>query len=199
MTDSQDTVGPGGLERVKREADFFMEKTFQVSFGYLGALVALVAASGLSIGSEVASQLGLSTTAVFCCCVLVLNACYLALASGMLFATVKRGIYLVVASDTRDGHHAWEFFLRRSSGSPFPGRWWGHIAWNLDNFYMAPLFALIVLVSVIAGVVGLSDSSGSRDFAVVSMAAGIHLVPFVMLLATVKMTKHLEARLEESN
>jgi hypothetical protein len=96
-----------------------MEKTFQVSFGYLGALVALVGAAGLDVMSVAADRLHLSVTALFCCGVLMVNVVYLSLAAGLLFATVKRGLFLVMASDSRDGHHAWSTFYVAGLRTPF--------------------------------------------------------------------------------
>lgn len=172
-----------------------MEKTFQVSFGYLGALVALVGAAGLDVISAAADRLHLSVTALFCCGVLVVNLVYLALAAGLLFATLKRGLFLVLASDSHDGHHAWELFLRRGSDHPsFAGRF-AHVTWNIDNFYMAPLFSLILVVSFLVAGIGLASVDHVRGVIAVGVPGALHALPLLMLFATAKMAKTLETRL----
>lgn len=194
MTNST-TDNLAGLDRVKGEAAFFMEKTFQVSFGYLGALIALVGAASLDVAAAVAAKLGLSVTALLCCGVLVVNVVYLALAAGLLFATVKRGLFLVLASDEGNGHHAWEYFLRQGGASRGGGRL-QRAAWNLDNFYMAPLFILIFLVSALAAVVGIDSAGNLRGTFAVGIATALHVLPLAMLLATAKMTRELEGSLD---
>lgn len=197
MSTDQLGTGSAGLDRVKEEAAFFMEKTFQVSFGYLGALVALVGAAGLDVVSAAADRLHLSVTALFCCGVLIVNLVYLALAAGLLFATVKRGLFLVMASDSHDGHHAWEFFLRRGSDDLFLTGQFGHTTWNIDNFYMAPLFALIFAVSLLAAGIGLESADSLHGVLAIGIPSALHLLPLLMLLATAKMTKALETQLAE--
>ncbi len=183
MTDHADD--PRSLDRVKGEISFFMEKTFQISFGYLGALVALVAASGLDVVSAAAEALGTTTAPLLCSGVLVLNAVYLALASGTLFATLKRGLYLMI-HDPGGAHFRWERFVRESHRSPFGTGRLGSVAWNLDNYYMVPLFGLIVVVSIASAFVGLHESARAVDAAIVLLAAAGHAIPLAMVLATAK-------------
>jgi hypothetical protein len=181
---------PELLDRVKGEITFFMEKTFQISFGYLGALVALAAASGLDASQAVAKELGIGTAALFCTGILLLNAVYLSLASGTLFATIKRGLFLI--EEDRDGsHRRWETFVRKRKDPPF--RRGGFFAWNLDNFYMTPLFALIVVISIVTAIIGVREAAGALANAAVFAGVTAHILPLSMLVITGKLVRYTDA------
>jgi hypothetical protein len=182
---------PESLDRVKGEITFFMEKTFQISFGYFGALVALGAASGLDASAAVASELGIGTAVLFCTAILLFNAVYLSLASGTLFATIKRGLFLIKMDPNALGHRQWETFVRSSGDETmFRPRALAFAAWNLDNFYMTPLFALIGLVSVVTAIVGIREADGALGQAVLLLAVTIHIVPLGMLAMTGQLASH---------
>ena len=188
---------PESLARVKDEITFFMEKTFQISFGYLGALIALAAASGLDASRAVARELGLGTAPLFCTGVLLLNALYLSLAAGTLFATIKRGLYLIQQDPGALGHRRWETYVRRSDDdSPFRPGALAFYAWNLDNFYMTPLFVLIAVVSVVTAVIGVREADSALAATTVLLAAGMHAVPLAALAITGKLAAHATAAVD---
>lgn len=176
-------AGPDALDRVKGEITFFMEKTFQVSFGYVGAIVALGAALSLNVVTEIASAVDIGVKPLVCGSVLVLNTVYLVLAAGTLFATIKRGVFLIVYSGEADGHRYWEGFVRKSATSPFGGGWLGDLCWNLDNVYMVPLFLLIGAVSVASAILGFSSAATVAEDAVVAFGVALHAVPAFILAA----------------
>jgi hypothetical protein len=185
-------VSAESLARVKDEIGFFMEKTFQISFGYLGAMVALAAASSLDAADAIADDLGVGTTALFCTAILVVNAVYLSLASGTLFATIKRGLYLIQQDPDAVGHKHWETFVRRSEYQHvFRPKFMGSAAWNIDNFYMLPLFALIGVVSIAVAVVGLVEASDTAAAVAVSAGVALHALPLGMLVQTTLLALHV--------
>lgn len=78
---------------IKSEIEFFMEKMFQVSLSYSGAIVALVAVIHLDVGDEIQRVLGVHPRVSFVAVLLGLNALYLTLVLGTLFAVFKRGCF----------------------------------------------------------------------------------------------------------
>lgn len=196
----QPFAAPSGesLARVKDEIAFFMEKTFQITFGYLGALIALAVASGLDAGTAVAKELGLGTAPLFCTGVLLLNAMYLSLAAGTLFATIKRGLFLITQDPGSLGHRRWESFVRQSDEhSPFGSGPRGFIAWNLDNFYMTPLFAMIGVVSVVIAIIGVREADGVLAHTIVLLAVAAHALPIAALGMTGKLAARAKTTLEK--
>ena len=182
------------LDRVKSEIEFFMEKTFQVSFGYLGALVAIGAAVNLEIIDKVADRLRMSPVPLACALVLSANVVYLSLAAGTLFATLKRGLYLVENHSVDSSHLRWESFLRDHNASVFRQRRLGFLAWNVDNFYMVPLFALIFAVSVVASVMGVASSDRTLDWIGLIALMALHAIPLQMLLWGSSLASHASDR-----
>lgn len=140
---------------VKDEIRFFMEKSFQVSFGYIGALIAIVATVKLDALDALARQLGMTTGLVVSVLILAMNGLYLTIAIACLFAILKRGYFILdnapsATTAESDLHSKWETYVRSYSKDLFALRPLNHVAWNLDNYFMLPIFVLIMLVSVAA-------------------------------------------------
>jgi hypothetical protein len=193
------------LGAVKSEIAFFMEKTFQVSFGYLGALAALAAAAKLDVLTAAASLLDVRVRMVVVTAVLMANAVYLTLACGTLFAVVKRGLFIIqqtslaqIDAAPRSIHLDWEVFVRRPPpevGAPA----WGRVAaWNFDNFYMVPLFLLIACSSVGVAVFGMTESKGSHEVALLAAGCAAQVFPVAGLSAVVWLTRHAEQAVRDT-
>src|SRR5438067_2399770 len=80
---------------VKSEIAFFMEKSFQVSFGYAGAVAALTAGVAVENFRAVVEQTGLRICVVWALSLLVLDFIYLTTAGGCLFGVLKRGYFIL--------------------------------------------------------------------------------------------------------
>jgi hypothetical protein len=177
-------ASPETLNRVKDEVAFFMDKTHQVSFGYVGVLVALAAATKLDVGDAVAKDLGLGLGPLVCVAILTINAVYLSLTAGTLFAVVKRGMFLVLRDHSHGGHRSWESFLRaKPAQAGMPSK----VGWNLDNYYMIPLVVLIFVISGIAVFIGLKDAAGTGDWVAVGVGAIIQLIPILMFIEAIRL------------
>ena len=88
---SQDSI-----KAVKQEIRFFMEKSFQVSLGYVGTFVALAAVAKLDLLTKLSSLLGIAFITILSAAVLIINITYLTLASACIFAVLKRGYYILL-------------------------------------------------------------------------------------------------------
>lgn len=183
------------LGRVKDEIAFFMEKTFQISLGYVGAVIAIVLASRLD-SVDVAT--GVNGAVLMFSGVLVVNSVYLSLAAGTLFAALKRGMYLSLEDPNGAGFGKWEAFVRKSSDSPFSGKPLGLHAWNLDNYYMAPVFVLIMIASIVSFILGAMRADVWIEWVVILSSLALLLVPVVMFLTTMRLANHV-ARLVDTS
>ena len=141
------------LQAVKEEIRFFMEKSFQVSFGYVGALVALAAAIKFDVLVDVARASGMGQGVLLSCALVVVNNVYSTVAVACLFAILKRGYFILTSTPPSAEaqvsiHRQWEIYVRSSSNCLFASPSLNGLAWNVDNYYMLPVFALIQAVSV---------------------------------------------------
>ena len=139
----------------KSEIAFFMEKTFQISFTYFGGLVAFFALSKTSFMKAAVQASGIRLGILVALVVMLLNVVYVTLACACLFAILKRGMFILKHSSRSGESKAslyveWEKFVRDDSLLPA----WHKLrplAWNIDNYYMLPLFAVIIMSSIGAG------------------------------------------------
>jgi hypothetical protein len=141
---------------IKAEIQFFMEKCFQASFGYLAGLFAVLALSRVDYVSDLASAAHMPVRSLISVIVLLLNLFYFTVIGSCLFAVLKRG-YFILALGAESVDAKWELFTRRDrqkSARPMHA-----LAWNIDNYYMLPIFGVLFVVSVIAGVLGLTSGS----------------------------------------
>jgi hypothetical protein len=139
----------------KSEVSFFMEKTFQISFAYFGGLVAFFALSKTSFMTAIVQASGIRLGILVALIVMLLNLVYLTLACACLFAILKRGMFILkhsprTAEAKVSVYVEWEKFVRDDSMLPAGGRL-RPLAWNIDNYYMLPLFAVIIISSAGAG------------------------------------------------
>jgi hypothetical protein len=135
----------------KSEISFFMEKTFQISFTYFGGLVAFFALSKTSFMKAIVQTSGIRLGILVALVVMLLNLVYLTLACACLFAILKRGMFILrhsppAAESKASLYVEWERFVRNGSMPSASDRLQG-LAWNIDNYYMLPLFAVIIMSS----------------------------------------------------
>ena len=141
------------LDSVKNEIRFFMDKSFAVSFGYIGAIVALLAAVKFKVLEDAATSMHADEWSLLCGGVLVVNTVYLTVASSFLFAILKRGYFILKNTPASTGSEVdldreWEVFVRKPGAELFESHKMNMFAWNCDNFYMVPIFILIIAISV---------------------------------------------------
>lgn len=168
----------------KSEVSFFMEKTFQISFTYFAGLVAFFALSKTSFMKAVVQASSLHLGILVALVVLVLNLVYVTLACACLFAILKRGMF-ILKHGLRPGdsgvslYMEWEKFVRDDSLMPVSPRL-RSLAWNIDNYYMLPLFGLIIASSV--GAVWYVQADGTTEAKIIAaILAFLYVIPGYML------------------
>jgi hypothetical protein len=168
----------------KSEVSFFMEKTFQISFTYFAGLVAFFALSKTGFMKAVVQVSGLHLGILVALVVLVLNLVYVTLACACLFAILKRGMFILKhglrLGDSRVSLYIeWEKFVRDDSLMPVSPRL-RSLAWNIDNYYMLPLFGLIMASSV--GAVWYVQADGTTEAKIIgAVLAFLYVIPAYML------------------
>lgn len=173
------------LEFVKREITFFMEKTFQVSFGYFGALIAFLAAFKLEIVQAAGQAIGTGGGVVIAWAVLLLDVIYLTVAGACIYAVLKRGYFILIRAAVADPLRAWEVFERAAEENPIRGDAVPGISWNVDNYYMAPIYILIVVISAVAaGYCLLVPNTLAR--AIMGVLVSLHIFPAGWTLVAAK-------------
>jgi hypothetical protein len=165
-----------------------MDKTFQVSYGYVTGVAVFLALSKSDLIGEVSSSLGIRISDLVALTVLLINVVYLILACAFLFAILKRGLFiLLMGYRTSDSiYPAWEAFVR-GLGTVKTSRPFRAISWNIDNYYMLPIYVFIVAGSVLAFLYAL----GSPRIAVrvISIILALfHILPAIMLWYIRRMT-----------
>ncbi|MDX3709061.1 hypothetical protein PV733_08785 [Streptomyces europaeiscabiei] len=153
------------FEAQRVEIAFYTEKAFQISLFYFAGLGAFFALSKSDVMTAVSKFTNLPLSSLAALFVLTVNLVYLVLACACLFAILKRGMFVLkhtsnVTSVAQAGsiHREWEKFVRDES--PMGGTTALHsLAWNIDNYYMVPLFVLIVGASVASMWVALTSGS----------------------------------------
>ena len=131
------------LKEVKDEIRFFLEKSFQVSFAYAGALAVTALSARLDVIRDLSQTTGLARSVILAFLILVNNAVYLSISLACSFALVKRGMF-VLASDAGEADEIlreWEKFLR------MPAAGFGKTAWNIDSYYLAPVDFVVAMAS----------------------------------------------------
>jgi hypothetical protein len=158
---------------VKDEIRFFMDKSFQASFAYIGALVAAAYSVKLDVLSETSTLIGISSSVILSSILLLANFIFLTVNLGCIFAVIKRGIF-IVASAERDSASSvaeWEVFLQLKAAGL------GFVAWNTDNLYLTPIVMVVVLLSFL--IFGLELLSGVKriEVFVLTVPMALHLWP----------------------
>jgi hypothetical protein len=164
------------LESIKGEIGFFMDKLFQSSFVYVGALFAALASTSLEATTALAAALGTTPGAILVIVTLSANLVFLVLACSCTFAILKRGMFIIESGmeATRSHLVRWETFVRRTDRS------WGDLSWNVDNYYVGILVVLVFGSSIMVGIAGSKVLAGGAQ-GVTWVLLILHLVPMWML------------------
>ncbi|WP_158012932.1 hypothetical protein [Streptomyces sp. Root369] len=174
------------FEVQRSEIAFFMEKAFQISFVYFAGVAAFFAVSKSDVMASIVRATGVPLAGLAAVVILLLNLVYVTLACACLFAVLKRGLFILTHTSKSPSDRAaresiywkWEEFVR-SDDAKGAARM-RDIAWNIDNYYMVPLFSVIVVASVISVVVAME--SGSAIIQGVSSALiALHAIPGYIL------------------
>ncbi len=176
---------------VKDEIKLFMEKSFQISFGYVGTLLAVVALGNADAVTSLATQFSTTPTYLVLIALLILNVTYVTLASACLFAVLKRGYFILLHSPRNGAHPStlreWEVFVRTSEGIASPQRFASQLAWNVDNYYMIPFYVLVIASSGTAIVLGFREAAELTETIIVLVLLLCHAVPLVALALAAKL------------
>jgi len=166
-----------GLDLIKNEIVFFMEKSFQFSFVYVGAVFAVLATTKFELVDRLAQQLAVKPASVILVSLLVLNLIYITLASSCIFAILKRGHFIL----SQGGHTKlqalvkWEKFLRKSPDK------FGRLRWNIDNYFMWSTYGLVLMLTF--GAVTYAAVRTCWQTKVVAFSLGALQVVAVLILA----------------
>jgi hypothetical protein len=184
----------------KQQIHFFMEKSFQIPLGYGGALVALGAVGRPDVLSRLSSSLDISVPTIVCGVVLALNLTYLTIATACLFAILKRGYFVLLQSIGSSANCAsedssWEVFVRSPGHQRFGGRLWVLFGWNVDNYYMLPLFAFIAASSICAFVFAWGRETSAVPQGVLIVLLILHVVPGWAFVAMFKLNRAMSRRI----
>jgi hypothetical protein len=189
----------------RAEVTFFMEKAFEISLFYFAGLGAFVALSKSDVMTAAAKFSGIPLVGLLSLGVLLLNLVYLILAIACLFAVLKRGLFILEHTVDRRSQdsssqsmpsmeRAWEGFVRESlitTGSPGRLR---ALAWNIDNYYMVPLFVIILGASTVSAIVAFAlDSWLVRAMAAVLII--LYVVPGFMAMQLEALNHECRVRL----
>lgn len=192
---------PDGIDHAKSQIAFFMEKSFQVSFGYITALVALIAAAKLDVMSGLADKLTTSSAVLVALAILLLNTVYLSIGAACVFAILKRGLFLLTCAehsdDQRGSQVEWEIFVRRPPRPLYRRSVVSKLAWNVDNYYMVPVYVYIFAISGGAFAYGWAADSSMLARGSLVVIFCLHVIPVSALLATARLNRVCRDRITE--
>ena len=185
---SEENLGP-----IKNEITFFMEKSFQFSFVYIGSIFASVAGVKVDEVGKLATALHTDTGVVLTTAILTFNVVYLVLASSCLFAILKRGYFILQYSSPgrEEVIVNWEKFVRK------PDIQFGSLGWNVDNYYMAVFYILIFIFSITVLIYGLTSTSVGALRIFFSILFALHALPTWVLIQTAKLDSACRALVRE--
>jgi hypothetical protein len=200
------TGGTDGLDRIKSEIQFFMSKCFQASFGYLAAVAAIVAFASSKRAVPIANATDVRVRVLVAGTILTLNLFYFTMILACTYAIVKRG-YFIIREAGRHVDREWERFARvapvpRPAVPLFPVlanidrsrsmqrvRW---LLWNIDNFYMVPIFFVIAAMTGTTAYVGMHASRGLSHWILIFLAV-LHIVPSVIAASLFGLSRDIKA------
>ncbi|WP_030414063.1 hypothetical protein [Streptomyces sp. NRRL S-1448] len=174
------------FEAQRSEVAFFMEKAFQISFVYFAGVAAFFALSKSDVMTSIVRATGLPLAGLAAVVILLLNLVYVTLACACLFAVLKRGLFILTHTSPTPGRQSaresiywkWEEFVRDDEAMGAAEM--RNFAWNIDNYYMVPLFSVIVVASIISAVIALSSNSAIIQ-GVAALLVISHVIPVFML------------------
>lgn len=140
---------------VRDEIRFFMDRSFQVSYGYIGALLGLAASAHSDFAHGLAMGSGTSVGSIVALAVLILNGIYLTVGMSCSFAVLKRAYFILRFTAPDNGtqlrmYLAWERFVRQPPPRRSTLARLRPVVWNIDNYYMTPVFVTVLSLSVCA-------------------------------------------------
>jgi hypothetical protein len=165
---------------LRAEIQFFMDKVFQISLAYFALLVSTLAFSTSQVTDDAAKAAGMTTGSLIACALLLLNILYATLSGACLFAVLKRGLFaLMERSRVSQTWRRWEVFVRDDSHSHGVINM-RRIAWNIDNYYVTPIFIGVIVVSGFSYWYCFSAGSTSAIW-VSSILIVLHIVPLAII------------------
>lgn len=194
-------MGDDSINAVKQEIKFFMEKSYQISLGYVGSIIAVLAIVKMDVIKPLSQFLTITEKSTICIAILLINATYLTLASACIFATLKRGYFILLLDSQSDdfkinNYQYWEMFVREPNPPLLRIKFLNMLVWNVDNYHMMPLFMFIIISSTFATYYGLETSAGVLDYAMLIILSILHIIPMFCLISNailnVKCRKQVE-------
>ena len=172
------------IDNVKQEIRFYMQKSLQRSLGYVGTFIAIGAMIKLDLMSDLLKILEINEKSILATAVLLVNALYLNFVSACLFAIMKRGYYILlnapeIALNNSGDYRHWECFVRRISPPIVKNSFLDRIIWNVDNYYMLPLFLFIGTSSLVAMIYGWDPKAGIIFKVFYSLLVLSYIIPIV--------------------
>lgn len=185
-------MSDGGLDLIKQDMLFYLEKTFQFSFVYVGAVFAVLAGAKYSVVNKLACSFNITHAELIVpASILLLNLLYLTLATSCAHAILKRAYFMLDyrnATSVRDKVLTkWEQFTRRPA--------WGfnRRTWNVDNYFSGALYLTVLFLSIGLWVDCLKGGWGFRLYAVFIFV--LHVVLFKLaVLPTLRLGKLCHAQ-----
>lgn len=180
------------LQIIKSEITFFMDKSFQFSFVYVGAVFAGIASIKLDVIDTWAIKLHTTAETLLTILILLLNLVYLILASSCIFAILKRGYFFLAHSDQQPEGPlvVWEKFVRKATGS------FSTLGWNVDNYYVGVIWFFIFALSMCGFFYGILNATGTSVI-VLSVLMALHGIPVWCLVQTAKLNRACRAKIAE--
>lgn len=175
------------IASVKTEIASFMDRAWQASIGYFAAVGASLAVVSSDALADLPKTVGMERSELLALLALAANPLYLSALLACLFATLKRGLFILRMSDDRGGTEVkWERFVRGHRSAPM-----SRFAWNIDNYYAVPTAVVIAVTSIWAAWTCLT--SRSTDVVVLGTAGLIlHSVPVYMAFHLAKLNAECE-------
>jgi hypothetical protein len=186
--EERERVMPNGynFDAQRSEVAFFMEKAFQISFVYFAGVAAFFALSKSDVMTSIVRATGLPLAGLAAVVILLLNLVYVTLACACLFAVLKRGLFILTHTPKlpeelamqESIYRKWEEFVRDEK--EMGDARMRNIAWNIDNYYMVPLFSVIVVASVISAAIAFMSGSAVIQ-TMASVLIVLHAIPGFIL------------------
>lgn len=170
---------------IKDEIAFYMEKIFQFSYAYVGAVIVVIAGSKTEVLENLSDLLLTESQILISTMIIFLNLVYLIIACSSSYAILKRG-YFILSQNNKDGielYIDWEKYNRSKGVKQIDS-----LSWNIDNFYTLFIFAICFIFSIILFSTTIRSSSGVvRIFQIALML--FHLFPIWAIFQISRLNK----------